>query len=506
MSRAQKRKIALIALLVILLALIGGYYAYFRATRQLGFNVTAAPTDLLQPPTFLFAFAGDKVKLQRPVGVVVDNKTVYVVDSAAHTIFIYDDNGNPKGSFGASQTVVPLNIAKNPKDGNLYVTDRRMRTVFKYTTNGTYLGEFNPHLPKAQLPAFKTGGVQWAPVAITFAPDGTMYVTEILNGHRLLIFSPDGTFQKSVGNVGIVTDAKTSPGLFQFPNGLAYHKGLIYVTDSNNRRVQVFDKQGNFKQIIVTQGLPRGIDFLGRFPGDTVTTADRFVIVDTLSHDGTIWSVKGDKIVGFGEEGILDGQFSYPNAVSIGPKNRIFVADTSNGRIQVWGWPNQVSPVPIPTVPRNWWLCLLPLLLLPLLLLLRRKKFFATEDFVMALYNAEELEVLTHKRRKWYVTEQDYERLKSITQGEVELEKVLEARPYSESDVKDLMDRMEIDKTSAIVLSIARRLPVFCTENTDYRRLAKVLEVETVVNRVEFLNRFEKRSTGQPGSTDGSEE
>jgi len=124
----------------------------------------------------------------------------------------------------------------------------------------------------------------------------------------------------------------------------------------------------------------------------------------------------------------------------------------------------------------------------------------------MALYNAEELEVLTHKRRKWYVTEQDYERLKSITQGEVELEKVLEARPYSESDVKDLMDRMEIDKTSAIVLSIARRLPVFCTENTDYRRLAKVLEVETVVNRVEFLNRFEKRSTGQPGSTDGSEE
>ena len=47
----------------------------------------------------------------------------------------------------------------------------------------------------------------------------------------------------------------------------------------------------------------------------------------------------------------------------------------------------------VPTVPSNdWWLCLLPLLLLPLLLFFRRKKFFATEDFIMALYDAEELD------------------------------------------------------------------------------------------------------------------
>jgi sugar lactone lactonase YvrE len=501
LSRAQKRKIAIIATLVILLMLLSGYYAYFRATHQLGFNLAAPPTDTIQPPQFLYAFAGKVVRLQRPVGVLVDGATVYVVDSAAHTVFVFDQDGTPKGSFGASQAVVPLYIAKNPKDGDLYVTDRRLRTILKYTTGGKYLGEFNPRLPKSQLPGFKTGGVQWAPVAVAFAPDGTMYATEILNGHRLLIFSPDGVFQKSVGTVGTVNDAKTSPMVFQFPNGVAYHDGLVYVADSNNRRVQVFDKQGNFKQIIVTQGLPRGVDFLGRFPQDTPSTAARFVVVDTLSHDGTIWSTTGNKIVGFGEEGILEGQFSYPNGVSVGPRNRIFIADTSNGRIQVWGWPNQVSPIPTPTVPRNWWLCLLPLLLLPFLLAYRRKKFFATADFVMALHDAEELDLLTHGRRTWYVTEEDYEQLRSITQGDVDLEKVLEGRPHSESDVKDLADKMEIDEQTAIVLSIAKRIPVLCTENSDYRRLAKVLEID-VVNRAEFLTRFEKRST-TVGSVDG---
>ena len=72
---------------------------------------------------------------------------------------------------------------------------------------------------------------------------------------------------------------------------------------------------------------------------------------------------------------------------------------------------------------------------------------------------------------------------------------MLEGRPYSESDARDLMDKMEIDQPTAIVLSIAKRIPVFCTENADYRRLAKVLEVDVVVNRVEFLNRFEKRAS-----------
>jgi len=502
LTTSQKRKVAVIAVLVVLLALIGTYFTYYKATHQLKFNLLASNSpDVIQPPQFLYSFAGSTVKLQRPIGVYVDGNTVYTCDSAGRRILVFDQAGNFQKSFGASQTVIPLNIARDPVNNELYVTDRRLRKIMRFNLNGKYLGDFNPNLPKNQLPKFKTNGVQWAPVALAFAPDGTLYVTEILNGHRLLIFGPDGTFKKSVGNVGIVNDAGKMPGLFQFPNGIVYHKGLVYIADSNNRRVQVFDKDGNFKKIIVTQGLPRGIDFLNPFPGDKATSPERFVIIDTLSHDATIWSAKGDKIVSFGEEGILDGQFSYPNGCSVASNNKIFIADTSNGRIQVWGWPEQLSPVPLPHLGGNWWLCILPLLLLPLLLFLRRKKFFATADFIHALETAEELDLLVHDRRKWFVTEEDYERLKEITQGEVDLARVLEATPYSESDVRDLMEKMEIDLPTAIILSIAKRLPVLCTEDAEYRRLAKVLQVD-VVNRVEFLNRFEKRASAEGSEPD----
>jgi DNA-binding beta-propeller fold protein YncE len=497
LNKRQKRKLSIVITLLVLLALLVAYFSYYSATRKLTFNFAGAATgvDTIQAPQFLYAFSGTVLKLQRPIGVYVDRQAdrVYTCDSAGRVIQIFDQAGNFKGSFGTSITVIPLNIAENPKNGELWVTDRRLRSIMRFNSAGKYLGDFNPNLPKSELPTFNSQGNQWAPVALAFAPDGSLYVTDILKAHRLLIFNAAGQFVRSVGDTGQVVDATKDPGVFEFPNGVVYHSGYVYVTDSNNGRIQVFDKNGNFQRIIVTQGLPRGIDFLDRFSSDKSTTPDRMVVVDTLSHFCTIWTTKGDKVVSFGEEGILDGQFSYPDGVSVGTRNRIFVADTSNGRIQVWGWPEQVSPVPVRALGNNAWLCGLPLLLLPLLLLLRRKKFFATRDFILDMQEREELDILTHRRRKWFVTEEDYEVLKSITQGEVKLEDVLNPRAYSESDARDLMNRLEIDMTTAIILSIAKRIPVFVTEDTEYRRLAKIQEID-VYNRVEFLKKFEKRS------------
>ncbi len=508
LTRSQIRKIALIVILILLLAMVGAYYAYYQATHKLTFNIAPVSEDVIDPPQFLYAFSGTSLKLQRPIGVMIDGDDVYVPDSTGRQVLVFSQAGRFKRSFGASQTVIPLNIAKNPKSNELYVTDRRQRKIFRYDLSGKYLGEFLPNLPPDQLPTFKTGGVQWAPVALAFAADGTLYVTEILNGHRMLIFGPDGKFKKSIGNLGQVEDAKLRPGLFQFPNGITLHKGLVYVTDSNNRRVQIFDKDGTFKKIIVTDGLPRGIAFLNRFPFDKATAADRMVVVDTLAHDGTLWTAKGDKILAFGQQGFADGEFNYPNGAAIGTRNKIFIADTSNGRIQVWGWPNQVSPIPIPPAPNYWPLCLAPLLLLPLLLLLRRKKFFTTQDFVLEMVEYQQADLMRGGRRKWLVTEEDYEALKDIVQGDVEMAKLLHAEPYSESDARELMERLEIDLPTAIAMALAQRAKVFCTVDPDYRRLAKVLEVD-VVNRQEYLRRFAKRQitddTAGPTGSDGEE-
>jgi len=504
-TRAQRRKVAIIIVLVVLLVLLSLYFLYFRATQKLSFDIAPTTTDAVQTPEYLYSFSGGEGvgRLQRPIGVFVDDgaNEVYVVDSAGRRIHVFEEDGDPKRSFGASETVVPLYIARHPKNGNLYVSDRRARTIFIFTPAGKFVGQFDPKLPKDQLPTFETGGVQWAPVAIAFAPDGTMYVTEILNGHRLLIFDPAGKFVKSIGTAGTVLEAQEGPAVFQFPNGIAYHEGSVYITDSNNRRVQVFKEDGTFDRIVVTQGLPRGLDFLQAFPGDDEKSSSRYVVVDTLAHDGTIWSTKDAKLVSFGEQGVVEGQFLYPNSVSVMDKNnKMFISDTANGRVQVWGWPSQASPVPIPTVPQRWWLCLLPLLLLPLLLLLRRRRFFSTEEFVDEMVEFEQVYLMPARSRRWLVTPEAYENLSAVEQGDVRLADLLKPEEHSDSDARALQDKLEIEYEQAVILSNAKRAHVFCTTDVELRRLAKVLEID-VVNRVEFIERFERRRAADASSS-----
>ena len=292
MTKRRTRLLIVAAVLLLILVLLGGYYAYYRATKQLAFNLTAAGTESsLSPPAFLFSFSGTGGdRLQRPIGIEIVGPKVYVIDTVRHTVFVYNQNGDQTGKFGTDELVTPLYIAHNPKDGNIYVADRRKRTILKFSADGKSLGEFKPNLPKDQLPKKVIDRITWAPIALDFADDGTMYVTEVLKGHRLLIFTPDGKFSKSVGDVGVVADPTQDPEVFQFPNGVLALDNEVYVSDSNNRRIQVFDRQGDFKRIIVTEGLPRGITALKRFPSDTPTsTVVRIPVVDTLAHFVTIW-------------------------------------------------------------------------------------------------------------------------------------------------------------------------------------------------------------------------
>jgi sugar lactone lactonase YvrE len=489
-TRRQRRKIILIVLLVLVLLALAAWYAYFRATKRLDFDFIQEAGEALDAPVYLYSFAGpENDRMARPVGVFVDDalEEVYVTDSRKRAMGVYTLDGEQVRTVGTEQLVIPLYVAKNPTDGNIYVSDRRTRSVQIYKPEGGYVGVFDPKLPDEELPDFETGGVQWAPVALAFSDDGSLYVTEILKGHRMLIFDPDGTFVRSVGTVGLVNDAAQGGGAFQFPNSIKVQGEHVYVADSNNRRVQVFSLDGEFERIIVTGGLPRGIDFLAR-SGDESKTA-KFVTVDTLSHDSTIWDIEGEKLLNFGEQGVLEGQFSYPNDVSVGPDDLIFVTDTVNARVQVWGWPEEASPIPVVEVPTWWRWCFSPLLLLPLLLLLRKKRFFATTDFIDTMIAIEAVDTMPHRRRRWLVTEADYPRFEGISADDVDLGELLHPTEYSESDVTALMERLDVDKDTAIVLVIAQRARVFCTQTPELRRLAKSLEID-VVDHEEFLERF----------------
>ena len=448
-------------------------------------------TDELTAPEYLYSFSGPEGdRLQRPTGVLEHGGQVYVPDSRAGRVFVFGVDGEFRYSFGEDVLDTPLYIARNPADGFFYVSDRRTRSVQIFQFDGTHVGEFDPDLPDDQLPQFETGGVQWVPLAIAFAPDGTMYVTDLLKSHRVLAFGPEGEFLWSSGITGAVQVATENPEHFQFPNSVKVHEDEIWVADSNNRRLKVLDGEGTPVRIIPTQGLPRGFDFVSLESAEA-TPVTFAVVADTLSHDATFWSMEGERQLVIGRRGILDGEFAFPNDLSVGQRNRIFVTDMGNGRVQVWGWPEQLAPVPAVIVPPYWLWCLAPLLLLPLLLLLRRRRFFATDDFIDAAIEGAFVDQMARGTRRvyWMVMPATYERYREVEVQDVRLKELLHAVEHSDSDARSIAKQLEVEYDTAAVLSVARRARVFCTEGLELRRLARALEVDAV-DHEEYLERF----------------
>jgi sugar lactone lactonase YvrE len=126
-----------------------------------------------------------------------------------------------------------------------------------------------------------------------------------------------------------------------FPNGLALDKaGNLYVTDSNNGRLLVFDSSG--KQIA---RIGRGADTgkLGLPRGIAIDGQDRVFVVDTTGQGVQVnRAFQGkpqlDYLGTFGAQGVGDGQFSFPNGIAVDGRGHIYVADSANDRVQVWSY------------------------------------------------------------------------------------------------------------------------------------------------------------------------
>lgn len=493
MTKRRKRLLLAIAILLLLLLCLAATIFNYRATRQLAMPFITVAANELTAPQYLYSFSGPEgQRLERPIGVLTFGGSVYVPDSRQGEVFVFNLAGDLQYTFGEAELQTPLYIARNPLDGNLYVSDRRARKVQIFTFDGSYVGEFDPNLPPEELPTFETGGVQWVPLAIAFDGDGMMYVTELLKSHRLLAFDPQGQFLWSSGITGLAPAASSNPEYFQFPNGVKVHGDEIWVADSNNRRMKVTDGQGEPTRLIPTQGLPRGFDFVTLGSADETQTTFA-AVVDTLSHDVTLWSEEGERMLTFGQRGILEGEFAYPNDLSVGQRNRIFITDTSNARVQVWGWPEQIAPVPAVEVPPYWMWCLAPLLLLPLLLLFRRRRFFATEDFIDVMIESELVDQMARGkgRKYWMVMPATWKRYRDLEVGDVKFQYLLHETEHSDSDARSIVERLEVDYDTAAVLAVAMRARVFCAEDAELRRLAKALEVD-VVGHEEYLERFGK--------------
>lgn len=177
-----------------------------------------------------------------------------------------------------------------------------------------------------------------APRSLAFAKDGTFYVGDTRN-HRILHLDAEGRVLQEWGSFADGVSVPADPGKFNEPWGVAVGpNGSVYVTDTWNHRVQKFSSTGKFITTWGTFG-QTGVDAVDSFYGPrgiAVDSQGRVYVADTGNKRIVVFDSDGNFITYFGSAGLDPGQFDEPVGVTVDKEGMVYVTDTWNQRVQAF--------------------------------------------------------------------------------------------------------------------------------------------------------------------------
>jgi DNA-binding beta-propeller fold protein YncE len=171
--------------------------------------------------------------LERPSGVALSGGRLFVADPPRHQVVVLSLEGAVLARWGARGTGdgelhFPTAVAATP-GGEVLVVDALNFRVARFAADGAWRGAFG-------APG-TAGGDFERPKGVAVGQSGRVYVSDAQRD-AVLVFGADGTFEYALGAPG------AEPGRLTMPAGLALVGGLLYVADSHNQRVQVFELLG----------------------------------------------------------------------------------------------------------------------------------------------------------------------------------------------------------------------------------------------------------------------
>lgn len=127
--------------------------------------------------------------------------------------------------------------------------------------------------------------------------------------------------------------------MFVLPHGLRVdHQDHIWVTDIVLQQVFKFTRDGKLLMSVGTKGVPGCDGTHFDQPTDVAVAADgSFYVSDGYGNSRVAkFSPNGDFLFAWGKKGDRPGEFDVPHSITLDHSGRVYVADRTNSRIQVF--------------------------------------------------------------------------------------------------------------------------------------------------------------------------
>ncbi|MDO8774094.1 MAG: SMP-30/gluconolactonase/LRE family protein [Burkholderiaceae bacterium] len=286
-------------------------------------DVNKDTTDSQKMLNWLSGEVAGKNRILEPMGLAVsdDGYRVYVADYSQLTVFVFDFDKKTSMKIGDGALGGPMGLALDG-DENIYVAEAAGKRVQVFDRTGKHL-------------RFITDPSIERPIGVAIdIPRGKLYVADTARAesaeHTVKIFDLKG---KLLGKIG--KQIGDIPGSFLFPTYITVDtKGNLYVADTLNSRVQMFDPDGKFVKAYGKRGTAYGQ--FDKPKGVALDTFGNLYVVDSGWSNVQIFNAAGEALMFFGSRGVYPGQMQNPSGLTIDKKNRIYVSDVLNNRVNVY--------------------------------------------------------------------------------------------------------------------------------------------------------------------------
>lgn len=264
-------------------------------------------------------------QLVTPYGMAVDSKNrLYVADSKVHAIFIFNTETKDlelikNGEHARFGLVTGLAIDDSDR---LYVSDSEMHRVLIFD-------------PQRKVEGMVSQGML-SPGGLAIDNENRFLYVADAELDQVLVYDADPPYKfiRSIGTGG-KAHTLTSPGDFSRPTNVAVDQdGNLFVSDTWNDRVEVFDADGNFIRTFGKAG--DGPGYFARPKGIAIDSDGHVWVADSVQDRVQVFTPEGQLLIWMGGHGGLPGQFNAIAGLAIDKNNRVFTSEQYAGRVQMF--------------------------------------------------------------------------------------------------------------------------------------------------------------------------